>query len=94
MVLVQTLGLVAAQVFGNTLDALFQLSIMLVILIVGVVALSHFQPFEQAGPQIVQVRCTSFSCFVSFFFLFFCGTEVHPVVSVRCVILHSKKQCR
>ena len=57
MYLVQTLGLVAAQVFGNALDAFCQLSIMLVILIVGIVALAHFQPFEQAGPQIVQVRC-------------------------------------
>ena len=55
--LVQTLGLVAAQVFGNALDAFFQLSIMLVILIVGIVALAHFRPFEQEGPQIVQVRC-------------------------------------
>ncbi len=56
--LVQTLGLVAAQVFANALDAFFQLTIMLVILIAGSLALAHFHPFEQEGPQIVQVRAS------------------------------------
>ena len=55
VVLVQTLGLVATQVFANSLDAFFQLTIMLVILMAGSLALAHCHPFEQDGPQIVQV---------------------------------------
>jgi len=57
VVLVQTLGLVAAQVFASSLDGFFQLTIMLVILVAGALALAHCHPFEQDGPQIVQV-CT------------------------------------
>ena len=55
MVLIQTLGLVAAQVFANSLDGFFQLTIMLVILMAGSLALAHCHPFEQEDPQIVQV---------------------------------------
>ena len=54
--LIQTLGLVAAQVFGNSLDGFFQLAIMSVILIAGSLALAHCHPFEQQGPQTVQVH--------------------------------------
>ena len=56
VVLVQTLGLAAAQVFATSLDAFFQLTIMIVILVVGGFALAHFHPFGQEGPQTVQVR--------------------------------------
>jgi hypothetical protein len=57
VVLVQTLGLVAAQIFASSLDGSFQLTIMLVILVAGALALAQCHPFEQEGPQIVQV-CT------------------------------------
>ncbi len=52
----QTLGLAAAQVIANALDAFFQLITMLVVLVVGALALAHLQPFEARGPQIVQVQ--------------------------------------
>ena len=55
VVLVQTLGLAAAQVFATSLDAFFQLTIMVVILVVGGLALAHFHPFDQEGPQTIQV---------------------------------------
>ncbi len=57
MVLVQTLGLVAAQVFAIALDGFFQLTITLLILVAGGLALAHCHPFDQEGPQFVQV-CT------------------------------------
>ena len=55
VVLAQTLGLAAAQVFATSLDAFFQLTVMIVILMVGGFALAHFHPFDQEGPQTVQV---------------------------------------
>lgn len=55
VVLAQTLGLVAAQVFASSLDGFFQLTIMLVILVAGGLALARCHPFEQEGPQSVQV---------------------------------------
>ena len=55
VVLVQTLGLVAAQVFAIALDGFFQLTITLLILVAGGLALAHCHPFEQEGPQVVQV---------------------------------------
>jgi len=55
VVLVQTLGLVAAQVFAIALDRFFQLTITLLILVAGGLALAHCHPFEQEGPQVVQV---------------------------------------
>jgi len=55
VVLVQTLGLVAAQVFAIALDGFFQLTITLLILVAGALALAHCHPFEQEGPQFVQV---------------------------------------
>ncbi|KAL0046985.1 hypothetical protein WJX82_003591 [Trebouxia sp. C0006] len=55
VVLVQTLGLVAAQVFAIALDGFFQLAITLLILVAGGLALAHCHPFEQEGPQFVQV---------------------------------------
>ena len=60
VVLVQTLGLVAAQVFASSLDGFFQLTIMLVILMAGGLALAHCHPFEQEGPQVVQVCIVMF----------------------------------
>ena len=55
VVLVQTLGLVAAQVFASSLDGFFQLTIMLVILVAGGLALARCHPFDQEDPQSVQV---------------------------------------
>ena len=49
------LGLVAAQVFAVALDGSFQLTITLLILVTGGLALAYCHPFEQEGPQIVQV---------------------------------------
>ena len=57
VVLVRTLGLVAAQVFAIALDGFFQLAITLLILMAGGLTLAHCHPFEQEGPQVVQV-CT------------------------------------
>ena len=62
VVLVQTLGLAAAQVFATSLDAFFQLTIMIVILMVGSLALAHFHPFDQEGPQTIQVCCFCIAC--------------------------------
>lgn len=65
VVLAQTLGLAAAQVFASALDAFFQLTIMIVILIVGSLALAYLHPFDQEGPQTVQV-CYSFLACATF----------------------------
>ena len=55
VVLVQTLGLAAAQVLANTLNVFFQLLIMLVILGFGLVALAYLHPLHQSEPQRNQV---------------------------------------
>ena len=55
VVLVQTLALAAAQVFTTTLDTFFQLTVMLMILFIGSVALPHFHPFEDKQSQPLQV---------------------------------------
>ena len=54
VVLIQTLGQVAVQVFAIALDRIFQLTITLLILGAGGLALAHCHPFEQEGPQLVQ----------------------------------------
>jgi len=78
VVLVQTLGLVAAQVFASSLDGFFQLTIMLVILMAGGLALAHCHPFEQEGPQIVQV------CIVTF--------ESQTTIDAKHICSYYKKQ--
>ena len=62
VVLIQTLGLAAAQVFANALDAFYQLTIMLVILLVGTVALAYLHPFDQDAPQLMQVHQFHITC--------------------------------
>lgn len=53
--LLQTLALAASQVFAASLDSYFQLTIMLMILMVGMAALAHYQPFEEPLSQSLQV---------------------------------------
>ncbi len=55
VILTQTLGLAAAQVFATALDAFFQLTIMLVILMISLILLTHYRPFEEKAAQITQV---------------------------------------
>ncbi|KAL0052667.1 hypothetical protein WJX82_005691 [Trebouxia sp. C0006] len=55
VILTQTLGLAAAQVFATALDAFFQLTIMLVILMISLILLAHYRPFEEKAAQITQV---------------------------------------
>ena len=55
VVLVQTLGLVAAQVFANSLDGFFQLTIMLVILMAGSLAMAHCIPLSKMALKLF--RC-------------------------------------
>ena len=45
----------AAQVFATSLDAYFQLTIMLMVLIIGFALLAHYQPFEDPSSQATQV---------------------------------------
>ena len=59
VVLVLTLALAASQVFATALDAYFQLTIMLMILMLGVVAFAHFQPFVDGLLQRMQVCSAS-----------------------------------
>ena len=53
--LLQTFALASAQVFALALDTYFQLTIMLMILVVGFAVLSHLRPFEAAMSQTTQV---------------------------------------
>ncbi|DBA90089.1 TPA: hypothetical protein ACH3X1_003408 [Trebouxia sp. C0004] len=55
VVLLLTLALAASQVFATALDTYFQLTIMLMILMVGVTAFAHFQPFTDDLLQRMQV---------------------------------------
>lgn len=49
------LVIAAAQVFATSLNAYFQLTIMLMVLVIGVVGLAHYHPFEDSGSQGTQV---------------------------------------
>lgn len=62
VVLILTLALAASQVFATALDAYFQLTIMLMILMLGVIAFAHFRPFVDDLLQRMQVRILTF-CF-------------------------------
>ena len=61
VVLWQTLGLAAAQVLARSLGAYFQLSIMLMILVVGLATLTHLRPFRADWSQVMQV-CYASGC--------------------------------
>ena len=43
------------QVFATALDTYFQLTVMLMILVIGCTLLPHLQPFENPRSQIIQV---------------------------------------
>ncbi len=65
IVLMQTFALASAQVFALALSAYFQLTIMLMILVVGFAILAFFQPFEAPLSQTTQVcfcLCYMFKC--------------------------------
>ena len=53
-----TLALAASQVFATALDTYFQLTIMLMILMIGVTAFAHFRPFLDDLLQRMQVCST------------------------------------
>ena len=55
--LMQTFALASAQVFALALSAYFQLTITLMILVVGFAILAFFQPFEAPLSQNTQVFC-------------------------------------
>ncbi|KAL0055969.1 hypothetical protein WJX82_006250 [Trebouxia sp. C0006] len=55
VVLYFTLILTAAQVLATALNTYFQLTIMLMILMIGITALAHFQPFPDPLLQRMQV---------------------------------------
>ena len=63
--LMQTFALALAQVFALALSAYFQLTVMLMILVVGFAILAFFQPFEAPLSQNTQVcrdACHSLKC--------------------------------
>lgn len=53
--LLQTLALAASQVFATSLNTYFQLTIMLMMLVIGITVLAHFRPFEERLSQSMQV---------------------------------------
>jgi uncharacterized membrane-anchored protein len=55
VVLYFTLLLAAAQVLATALNTYFQLTIMLMILVIGITALAHFRPFTDPLLQRMQV---------------------------------------
>ena len=56
MVLYFTLCLAAAQVFATAIDAYFQLTIMLMVLVIDITALAQLQPFNDGLMQRMQAR--------------------------------------
>ncbi len=53
--MVQTLALAASQVLASALDQYFQLTIMLMVLVVGAILLAHLTPFQARLAQTTQV---------------------------------------
>lgn len=45
----------AAQVFATSLNAYYQLTIMLMLLLIGMAGLAHYHPFEDRSSQGTQV---------------------------------------
>lgn len=70
VVLLQTLALAASQVFATSLDSYFQLTIMLMILVVGTTVLAHYQPFEEPLSQSLQVEA---QCCITTFLICWTG---------------------
>ncbi len=69
IVLVQTLAFVASQVLATSLDTYFQLTIMLMVLLVGFAVLAHLQPFESRlaqNTQVVALQATAMSVFYTY----------------------------
>ena len=58
VVLWQTLALASAQVLAVSLDAYFQLTIMLTLLVLGLAVLSHLRPCKAPLSQSIQVNCS------------------------------------
>ena len=58
VVLLQTLALAAGQVFAIALSSYFQLTVMLMVMVVGIILLQHFHPFAAEMSQNVQVGPT------------------------------------
>ena len=56
IVLLTTFALATALVFATTLNTYFQLSIMLMIMVVDLTVLAHASPHREALSQLVQVR--------------------------------------
>ena len=56
------LFLAAAQVFATSLNAYFQLTIMLMVLVIGMAGLAYYHPFEDPSAQGTQV-CGYLDCF-------------------------------
>lgn len=55
MVLLQTLAVSVALVFATALNAFYQLTIALMVFVVGVIILAQLQPFEARLSQKIQV---------------------------------------
>ena len=55
VVLYTTLALAVAQVFATTLDAYYQVTVMLMVLLVGFALLAHLRPFVDPLAQRMQV---------------------------------------
>lgn len=55
MILMQTLALTTALVFATSLNAFFQLTVALMILVVGLTILPQCQPFQAPLSQRIQV---------------------------------------
>lgn len=55
VVLLQTLALSASQVLATALDEYYQLTIMLMVLVVGITLLAHLAPFQAKRTQSTQV---------------------------------------
>ena len=70
----------AAMVFATSLDAYFQLTIMLMVLVIGITVLAHYKPFEEKLSQSMQVSLPV---------LTFLGTasSCHPVLRVPPPVL-------
>lgn len=55
VVLLATFALATALVFSTTLNTYYQLSIMLMIMVVDLTVLAHASPYREALSQLVQV---------------------------------------
>ena len=79
--LLQTLALAAAQVFATSLDTYFQLTIMLMVLVIGITVLAHYQPFEDSLSQSMQVS-DAVACF------YVLSTQCHALMLAVLIRTH------